>query len=124
MKYKLIPRGSPTYPEAPKKYYALPISEGRFTVRDLSTEIAARTLLSRDDIERVLASLAEVLPDVLQVGFSIKLGNFGTLWMKITSKGVENVDEFTAEHIKGVKVIFTPSPEMKKSLKTTPLELA
>jgi predicted histone-like DNA-binding protein len=123
MKYKLIQRGHPTNPSAPKKYYAIPVNAGKFTLRELSSDIAGRTSLSRGDIENVLTTLVETLPMLLKVGVSVKLDNLGTLRLSISSEGVDSPEDFTSAHIKGVKVIFTPSAEMKKSLEETSLEL-
>ncbi|MDR1679507.1 MAG: HU family DNA-binding protein [Prevotellaceae bacterium] len=124
MKYKLIQKVHPTQPDAPRKHYAIPVNAGKFTLRNLSEEIAARTSLSRGDIENVLTTLVETMPVMLKVGLSIKLGNFGTFRLNLASEGVDNADEFTTANIKGVKIIFTPSAEMKQSLKATPLEQA
>jgi hypothetical protein len=55
---------------------------------------------------------------------SVQLGDFGTMRLSLASEGVENSDDFTAANITGVKVIFTPSVELKKALKNIKFEHA
>ena len=124
MKYKLIQKANPLNRSLSEKFYAIPVNAGKFTLKDLSESIAARTSLSRGDIENVLTTLVETLPALLKLGLSIKLGNFGTLRLNLSSEGADTPEAFTVSHIKGVKVIFTPSSEMKVSLKNTSLEQA
>ena len=116
MKYKVIKRAHPANPKAPKKQYASPVNAGNLSVKDLAKDIASRTSLTRGDIENVLYSFLEGLPTYLKIGMSIKLGEFGTLRLNIKSEGVDEDKKFDVSKIKGVKVIFTPSTEFKKSL--------
>ena len=116
MKYRVIKKTNPRDAKAPKKQYAIPVNAGNLAVKDLAKDIASRTSLTRGDIENVLYSFLEALPTYLKIGMSIKLGEFGTLRLNIKSEGVDEDKKFDASKIKGVKVIFTPSSEFKKSL--------
>jgi predicted histone-like DNA-binding protein len=124
MKYRLIERRNPLKPAVPKKWYASPVNAGKFTVKDFAKEIAGRSSLTRGDIENTLDNFLEELPTFLKIGMSIQLGEFGTLRLSLSSEGTDTSEAFNASCIKGVKVIFTPSPELKKSLEDTPLEEA
>jgi predicted histone-like DNA-binding protein len=117
MKYKVVEKGNPGKPTMPKKKYANAVNAGKFTIKQFSKEIAGRSSLTRGDIENVLNNFIDELPTFLKLGLSVKLGDFGTLRLNIVSEGVELEDEFTVANIKGVKVIFTPGPELKESLK-------
>jgi predicted histone-like DNA-binding protein len=122
MKYKLIQKPNPVNPAAPRKWYASPVNAGKLTIKDFAAEIAGRSSLTRGDIENVLTNFLEELPVFLKLGLSIKLGDFGTIRLNLTSEGVDTKEEFTVAQIKGVRTIFTPSPELKESLKSTPFE--
>jgi methylmalonyl-CoA mutase cobalamin-binding subunit len=50
------------------------------------------------------------------MGKSVNLGEFGTLRISFSSEGVETPDDFNVSKISGVKVVFTPSVELKKAL--------
>jgi predicted histone-like DNA-binding protein len=122
MKYKVIEKGNPLNPAAPKKQYANAVNAGKFTIKDFAKEISGRSSLTRGDIENVLNNFVDDLPTFLKLGLSVKLGEFGTLRLNPVSEGVEVGKEFTAASIKGVKVIFTPGVELKESLKNISFE--
>ena len=116
MKYKVIEKCQPGNPKAEKKQYASPVNAGNLTLKDLAKSIAANSSLSRGDIENVLTNFVEELPVFLKIGMSVKLGNLGTMRLNLKSEGVEKGKKFDASKINGVKIIFTPSTELKKSL--------
>lgn len=122
MKYKVIEKGNPANPEMPKKKYASPVNAGKFTIKDFAKEISGRSSLTRGDIENVLNNFLDELPTFLKLGLSVKLGEFGTVRLSLSSSGVELSEKFDASKIKGVKVIFTPGADLKKSLKDISFE--
>ena len=122
MKYRLVERRNPSKPEAPKKWHINPVSAGKVSVRDFSKEIAGRTTIKRGDIETVLSNFIELLPAFIQEGKSVKLGDVGTIRIGVSSEGVLYKSQFSLGKIKGVRVIFTPSKELKKKLATTTFE--
>ena len=115
MKYKLIEKGNPSQPAAPKKWYPNAVNAGKFTVSDFAKEIAGRSSLTRGDIENVLTNFLDELPTFLKVGMSVQLGNFGTVRLSLSGEGAENAAAFNAATI-AAKVIFTPSVELKNGL--------
>jgi predicted histone-like DNA-binding protein len=122
MKFKIIERINPGNPTAPKKQYASPVNAGTMNLKDIAKEIAGRSSLTRGDIENVLSNFLEELPTYLKIGMSVKLGDFGTMRLNLKSKGVPTEQKFDGSHIEGVKIIFTPSSELKKSLEDTTFE--
>ena len=122
MKYKVIEKVQPGNPKADKKQYASPVNAGNLTLKDLAKSIAANSSLSRGDIENVLTNFVEELPVFLKIGMSVKLGNLGTMRLNLKSEGVEKGKKFDASKINGVKIIFTPSTELKKSLEDVTFE--
>jgi len=121
MKYRVVKRSNPQKKDEVKQY-ASPVNAGRLKIKDLSKDIAARTTLNRGDIENVLISFVESLPTYLKVGMSVKLGEFGTMRLSLKSEGVEEPKKFDASKIQGVKIIFTPSSELKRSLQDIEFE--
>jgi predicted histone-like DNA-binding protein len=116
MKYRLVEKGNPRDAAAPKKWYANPVNAGKFTVKNFAKEIAGRSSLTRGDIENVLNNFLDELPTFLKLGLSVKLGDFGTLRLGLSSEGTATAEEFNATKIKNVKVIFTPGTELKEGL--------
>ncbi len=124
MKYKLVQRVKPSDPLAPKKWYANPVNAGRFTVKDFAKEIAGRSSLTRGDVENVLNNFLDQLPVFLRIGMSVQLGDFGTMRLSLSSEGVDDPDSFVSANIKGTRIIFTPSSELKKGLQGIRFDLA
>jgi predicted histone-like DNA-binding protein len=122
MKYRVVRKVNPRNPAGPKLKYASPVNAGKLTLKELAKEIAGRSSLTRGDIENVLSNFLEELPTFLKIGMSIQLGDFGTLRLSLSCESVDEDTEFTVANIKGVKVIFTPSPEFKEILKSISLE--
>ena len=122
MKYKVIKKVNPRDPKGPRKQYASPVNAGNLTLKDLAKEIAVNSSLSRGDVENVLINFVEQVPVFLKIGMSVKLGGFGTLRLSLSSEGVDEGDKFDASKIKGVKTIFTPGTELKKSFEDITFE--
>jgi predicted histone-like DNA-binding protein len=121
MKYKTIKRRNPQNPNE-EKWYANPVNAGTMDLDDLSKAIAGRSSLTAGDVYNTLSNCVDEIPTFLKIGMSIKLGNFGTLRLTISSEGANSKEEFTIANINGVRVIFTPSVELKKALKDVHFE--
>lgn len=122
MKYKLIQKGKPGDPDAPKKWYATPIKSGTITQKNLAQQISGRSSLTSGDVNNVIQNLLELLPQELIKGNSVQLGDFGTFRLSFSSDGVDTEKDFTKDKIKGIKILFTPSNDFKKTLSDMKLE--
>lgn len=116
MKYKLIQKANPLEPETERKWYASPVKAGTINNYQLSKGIAGKSFLARGAVMNVIENMIDEIPRYLIEGYSVNLNNFGTLRLSLSSEGVQDPKEFTPENIKNMKVVFTPSPELKKTL--------
>ena len=121
MKIKLIERRKPGTKTGPGKFYASPVNVGKKTLRDIAHDIAGRSSLTRGDIENVLANFMDCLPHYLRDGFSMQLGEFGTMRLTLSSEGATTVKAFKTEMIKP-RVTFTPGVELKAALRENSYE--
>jgi predicted histone-like DNA-binding protein len=121
MRFRLVKRVNPQKKEE-SKWYANPVNTGTYNIKDFSKDIEGRSSLTRGDIENVLTNFTDEIPKLLKIGMSVKLGEFGTLRLTLSSEGTENKEDFNVYKIKGAKVIFTPSPELKSQLQKITLE--
>jgi predicted histone-like DNA-binding protein len=112
MKYRLTKKANPQN-RTEEKWYATPVNDGRLTKTDIAKEIVAISALSRGDVSNTIENLLEVVPKYLLMGKSVSLGELGTLRLSFSSEGVKDPGEFNVGMIKGTKVIFTPSVELK-----------
>ena len=116
MKYKLIQKANPLEPETERKWYASPVKAGTINNYQLSKGIAGKSFLARGAVINVIENMVDEIPRYLIEGYSVNLNNFGTLRLSLSSEGVEDPEEFTSDNIKNMRVVFTPSPELKKTL--------
>ena len=120
MKIKMVPRKNPQK-KSEVKFYASPVNAGKKTLRDIAKDIAGRSSLTRGDIENVLTNFMECLPSYLRDGFSVQLGEFGTMRLTLSSEGALNEKAFKTETIKP-RVTFTPGVELKAALRDNSYE--
>ena len=121
MKIKLIERRKPGTKTGLGKFYASPVNVGKKTLRDIAHDIAGRSSLTRGDIENVLSNFIDCLPHYLRDGFSVQLGEFGTMRLTLSSEGAATVKAFKTETIKP-RVTFTPGVELKSALRENSYE--
>ena len=120
MKIKMVQRKNPQK-KSEVKYYASPVNAGKKNLRDIAHDIAGRSSLTRGDIENVLANFMDCLPHYLRDGFSVQLGEFGTMRLTLSSEGAATVKAFKTETIKP-RVTFTPGVELKAALRENSYE--
>ena len=114
MKIRLVPKKNPQKREE-VKFYANPVNVGRKTLDDIARDISGRSSLTRGDISNVLYNFIDCLPHYLRDGFSIQLGEFGSMHVRLSSKAAETEKTFKTETIKP-RVVFTPGTELKREL--------
>ena len=121
MKIKLVKRKKPGVKDDAGKLYANPVNVGKKTMHDIAKDIAGRSSLTRGDIENVLFNFIDRLPSYLRDGFSVQLGEFGTMRLTLSSEGAETEKAFKTETIKP-RVTFTPGVELKAALRENSYE--
>ena len=120
MKIKMVQRKNPQK-KSEVKYYASPVNAGKKTLRDIAHDIAGRSSLTRGDIENVLSNFMDCLPHYLRDGFSVQLGEFGTMRLTLSSEGSATEKAFKTEKIKP-RVTVTPGVELKAALRENSYE--
>ena len=120
MRFKLVQKKNPQKREE-VKFYANAVNVGHKSLDDIARDIAGRSSLTRGDVSNVLYNFIDCLPHYLRDGFSIQLGNFGSMRVTLSSKGAETEKAFKTETIKP-RVVFTPGTELKHELATNSYE--
>lgn len=123
VKYVLAPKGNPGNPAAPKKYYAQAKSSGEITLKKLSREIGeGSTTVSDSDVLAVLNDLVKFLNRHLDNGEIVRLGDFGSFQIAVSSEGAETENKFHHSMIKKSKVLFRPGADVQTMLKNVKYE--
>lgn len=116
--YSLTQRVNLKDANAPRKFYAIAKSSGEETTRQLATEISKRTSLSSVDVLAVIEAFIDLIPERVADGKIVRLGEFGSFSVTISSEGVKKAEEFTSALIRGNSLNFRPGKLVQKVLDT------
>ncbi len=95
IEYKVIARDNPQ-DRTQKKYYASANVVGETTTRELCKAIEKMSTVSGVDVQAVLYALAEVIPQYLAAGKSVRIGELGCFRITVRSDGQAHAAEVGA----------------------------
>lgn len=104
LKYKLILKANPAKLDDPKKYYASAVNAREVSLRALLTEIAEISTVSPADTQEVIESLLQIIPKHVSDGRIVRLGDFGSFGVRLSSDGSETEEAFNKNLIKNLKL--------------------
>lgn len=116
--YKVIARPNPQDRTLPKKFYATAVSSGDSTLKKFGKRLEKRSGVSSIDVNAVLQSLLELMVEDVVDGETIRLGEFGSFAVTVSSEGSEKEEDVSSANIRGVKIVFRPGKDLKNALKT------
>ncbi|MDR1219891.1 MAG: HU family DNA-binding protein [Treponema sp.] len=122
VKLKKIQKKNPLHLEM-VKWHLTQEKTGTVGIKEIAKEIEGRSALSLGDVQSALSNLVEMMPLFLKLGQTIKLEGFGSFRVTVRSEGTDTAEELNARHIKGVKLVFQPSVELKRSLEGITFEV-
>lgn len=123
VKYNIVERKNLLDKTAAPKFYAIAKSDGEISFKALSKEIAqGSTTVSDTDVLAVLNDLTKVLVRHLSDGHIVRLGDFGSLRITVSSDGAETAEKFNNSMIKGNKVQFNAGADLRDMQKTIKYE--
>ena len=122
VKYNVVERGNPGNPDAPKKYYPSAVASGKMTMRALAKRAAEMSTVSMPDTVAVIEALLAIIPDEMGQGNIVKLGDFGSFWVKVKTEAADTPGAVSASNITGVIPRFTPGMEFKEQLRAFSFE--
>lgn len=98
------------------KQIAVQVNKGMISLDQIATEIAEDTSLGVGDVKSALTHLQIIIGRYLPMGYSIDLGDVGTLSPRIKSKSIPMGEEYKASYIKSLNARFLPSRTLKDKL--------
>ena len=114
MRFRLVQKKNPQMRDE-VTFYANPVHVWHKSLDVIARDISGRSSLTRGDVSNVLYNFIDCLPHYLRDGFSIQLGEFGSMRVTLSSKGAEKEEDFKTATIKP-RVVFTPGGELKREL--------
>jgi predicted histone-like DNA-binding protein len=122
VKLKKIQKKNPQHLDT-SKWYLTQEKKGTVGINEIAKEIVGRSALSMGDVQSTLSNLVDMLPLFLKMGQTIKLEGFGSFRISVSSEGTDTADKLNTRHVKGVKLVFLPSMELKRSLEDILFEI-
>jgi predicted histone-like DNA-binding protein len=98
------------------KFYPSIQSSGRLTVRELAEQASQMSTLTTTDIVAAIESFLTIIPKELAKGNIVKLGDFGSFWLKTTAEGAKTAEEVRGDQISTVLARFNPGKQFKRML--------
>jgi len=91
-------------------------SSAEEAMRQLSTQISKRSGVSGSEVYAVIESFIDLIPERIMDGKIVRLGEFGSFSISLSSEGVDKAEDFTATNIKGNSLNFRPGKIFQKAL--------
>ena len=115
MKYTLVKRGHPRYPERGKKVYACAQYEKTLSIDELLDYIILHgSAFRKGDYKAVISTIAEAMADKMAEGYKIDLAEMGRYYPTLVCEGAETIDDFNpGKNIKAVNVNWEPGEDFK-----------
>lgn len=114
--YSVVPRINPQDKEAAPRYYAQARANGDVNIREMADRIQQMCTVTRADILAVLASLEDVMKEILSGGEIARMGDLGTFQVSLSSLGAETEKEFSTANIKKARILFRPGAVLSAML--------
>jgi len=118
VKYSVVMRKNPAKMSLPGKYYAHAQAYGEMDFDSLCEDVNGRCTVTKADVSAVLESVLESMKQGLSKGQIIRLGNFGSFQVGLSSNGAEKEDEYNSSMIRGAKIAFRPGKLLTNMQKT------
>jgi predicted histone-like DNA-binding protein len=122
VKYSVLEKGNPLKPAEPKKWYASAKSTGDVTLKALGKQITQRSTVNYADTLAVLEGLTQVISEQLAEGKIVRLGDFGSFHIGISSEGAETAEKFSPSQIRSKKIAFRSGADLKELLNNLKFE--
>ena len=117
-KFKIIERNSnPREKDAPKKFYATPITERALSTQQFAKLATTDAAISPGEMLAALDLFGKTALQQLLQGHSVEVPGIGTLRISFSSKGADTPEDFNARTmISGARVLFRPKVEVKQAI--------
>lgn len=98
-------------------YYAKAQSSGEIGFEEICDKISDRSSATKGDVMLVLDGCINIIKEAIKDGQIVRLGDFGSLSLTISSEGVSNEKDFSAKNITTAKLNFKPGKDLQDTLK-------
>ena len=112
--YSVYMQANPINEEGPVKAYAKAQMSELFTFKKFVQHIANHNgVFTRGTVRGVLVDMCECMVEMLLEGKKVQMGELGDFWISLESRGAASPQDFTADNITGVNIVFTPGEDFE-----------
>lgn len=114
--YKPVPKRNPAKQTEPPKYYAQVVSSGDMSLRQLAKEVASTSSMGTADTMAVIEAFLQIIPKALGDGKIVRLGDFGSFSLAVSSEGMPEADQLTSKAITKRTIKFRAGKELNNAI--------
>ena len=115
--YSVVSKRNPVVPQSAPLYYAMAQARGVADIRTLTSRINNMCTVTHTDVVAVLSALEAIMAKSLLNGEIVRLGEFGSFQVSISSIGAHTRKEFNATYIRSARYLFRPGMILTTALK-------
>jgi len=107
---------NPLDPSAPKKFYLIQKSVGSIDRNYLIKDTVRNTSLTQMEAATAIDYLFNAIPRLLELGFTVQLGELGYFMVSIKSEGSDLKEDAAPDKIRSMHLRFIPGLEIRKQV--------
>lgn len=115
--FKMVPKKNIMASPPVTKYYPCAVNTGEVDLNRLASIVASQSTVSRADCYAVIVALTQAIGDSLSEGHIVKIEDLGTFQITLQGLPADSPDDLGKSSIKGAKIIYKPSRDLKSTLK-------
>lgn len=116
--FKLIQRANPLKKDAPRKWYASPLTNKPLELKAMTRAATENTTTAPIEMEASMEHFVNHTQRQLLQGHTVNVPGFGSFRITFKSDGVENINDFNAgQMIKNPRILFTPAKELREVIR-------
>ena len=115
--FKMVPKKNNLASPPETKYYPCAVHNGEVNLNQLAAIVASRSTVSRVDCYGVIIGLTQAIGESLAAGRIVKIDDLGTFQITLQGLPADSPDDLGKSNIKGTKIIYKPSGNMKEAVK-------
>lgn len=114
---KPVQRVNPLKPKDPQRWYVTQVTTAQVDETQVAMDLADETTLNPSEAMMAIRQLRKILLRRLLGGESVKLGNWGSFSVTLSSTPSDTKEAVTARNIKSVNLNFQPDEAFKTDLR-------
>lgn len=99
------------------RWYATPAPAPRLDTRNLCRFASENTTLSAFEVRAVLDLINQYVPQMLAQGYTVQLGDLGSLRLAFGSEGVEQPEDFHPRLMRPARIVFQPARSLNHTVR-------